>query len=73
MFVSGTGRRLHAPPSVIGAIADAADTKMLVISHLMQRSLKDIEKNVELITSKFDGKLSIATDLHCYEINYQEK
>ena len=66
--VAGIGRRLHAPPSVIGTIANDANVKMLVISHLMKRSLRDLEQNVDLVKSKFSGPVDIADDLRCYKI-----
>ena len=66
--VAGIGRRLHAPPSVIGTIANDANVKMLVISHLMERSLRDLEQNVELVKSKFGGQIDVADDLSCYRI-----
>jgi len=70
--VSGIGRRLHAPPGVIGTIANDAEVRMLVISHLMARSLRNLDENVKLITSAFSGPLDIAQDLRCYEIGDQE-
>lgn len=66
--VSGVGRRLHAPPSVIGTIANDANGKRLVISHLMKRSLQDLEQNVDLVQSKFGGPVAVADDLSCYKI-----
>lgn len=66
--VSGVGRRLHAPPSVIGTIANDANVKRLVISHLMERSLRDLEQNVDLVKSKFGGPVEVADDLSCYKI-----
>ena len=66
--VAGIGRKLHAPPSVIGTIANDANVKMLVISHLMKRSLRDLEQNVSLLKSKFSGPVDVADDLRCYRI-----
>ena len=71
--VSGIGRKLHAPPSVIGSIANDANVKMLVISHFMERSLRDLEQNVELVTSRFGGRIEVADDLRCYKIDNQEE
>jgi ribonuclease BN (tRNA processing enzyme) len=65
--VTGVGRKLHAPPSVIGTIANDADVKMLVISHLMERSLRDLPQNVDLVKSKFGGPVDVADDLRCYK------
>lgn len=66
--VSGVARQLHAPPSVIGTIANHADIKKLILSHFMKRSLNDLEKNVDVVRSKFGGALEIATDLRCYPL-----
>lgn len=71
--VSGVGRRLHAPPSVIGRIAADADVEVLVLSHFMARSLSSLDQNLELIQSEFDGPTFIASDLKCYTINHQEQ
>ena len=71
--VSGVGRRLHAPPSVIGTIANDANVKKLVISHLMKRSLRELEQNVALVESRFDGPVDIADDLSCYAMTQQEQ
>lgn len=71
--VTGVGRRLHAPPSVIGTIANDANVKMLVISHLMERSLRDLPQNVGLVKSKFGGPVDVADDLRCYKFENQEE
>ncbi len=67
--VQGIGRQLHAPPSAIGATADGADVKALLISHLMMRSLRDLEQNIERVRSRFDGSIEVAQDLGCYPLN----
>ena len=71
--VTGVGRKLHAPPSVIGTIANDAEVKMLVISHLMERSLRDLPQNVDLVKSKFSGPVDVADDLRCYKFENQEE
>lgn len=63
--ISGVGRRLHAPPSVIGDVADTANAKKLVLSHFMARSLKDLDSNVALVRSGYSGDVVIADDLAC--------
>lgn len=62
---SGVARRLHAPPSVIGDIAAAAAPGKLVLSHFMARSLRNLDDNVELIESVYDGEIVLADDLLC--------
>ena len=63
--VEGVGRRLHAPPSVIGDIAAGAGPGKLVLSHFMARSLADIEQNVSLVRERYQGEVVIAEDLAC--------
>lgn len=63
--VSGAGRKLHAPPSVIGGIAQDAGVGTLVLSHLMSRSLKNLDKNVKIVKAKYAGLVIVANDLDC--------
>jgi ribonuclease BN (tRNA processing enzyme) len=71
--VTGVGRKLHAPPSVIGEIANDANASTLVLSHFMQRSLLDLDKNLDQVQSEFDGNIRIAKDLACYCNKIEEK
>ena len=59
------GRALHAVPSRIGEIAAAAEPGLLLLSHLMGRSLANLEDNVGLIRDRFDGTIVTAEDLLC--------
>ena len=61
----GAAQRLHAPPSVIGRIAAATEPGKLVLSHFMARSLRDLDDNVDLISSAYDGDIVLAEDLLC--------
>jgi len=63
--VSGVGRRLHAPPSVIGEVAGQANPNKLVLSHFMARSLKDLEANVALVRKGYAGNVIVADDMTC--------
>ncbi len=63
--VSGAGRQLHAPPSVIGNIAQQAGVGMLVLSHFMARSLKNLDNHVEIVKAVYDGRVIVANDLDC--------
>lgn len=65
---TGVGRKLHAPPGVIGEIAAKAEVDTLVLSHFMARSLRDLEQNVALIRSVFTGPVLIANDLDCIAV-----
>jgi len=63
--VKGVGRRLHAPPSVIGEVAGKAQPGKLVLSHFMARSLKDLESNLALVKKGYSGDVVRAEDLLC--------
>lgn len=63
--IGGVGRRLHAPPSVIGNIAGKAAPGKLVLSHFMARSLRDLDANVALVRERFSGEVVAASDLMC--------
>lgn len=60
--------RVRIREDVIGSIAKDADVGMLIISHFMKRSLNDLEKNADVVRSKFGGPLKIARDLRCYPV-----
>lgn len=63
--VEGVGRRLHAPPSVIGDLASKIEPGKLVLSHFMARSLSDLEQNVALVRERYKGEVVLAEDLAC--------
>ena len=63
--VSGVGRKLHAPPSVIGDIAEKSGANKLVLSHFMSRSLRNLEENLKIIRSRYTGTLVASKDLEC--------
>ena len=50
--VTGVGRRLHAPPSVIGDIAGKIAPGKLGLSHFMARTLQDLEQNVARVQAR---------------------
>lgn len=62
---SGPGRKLHAPPSVIGNIAQEAGAGTLVLSHLMKRSLENLDNNVKIVKAGYSGRVIVAGDLDC--------
>lgn len=66
--ISGTGRKLHATPGIIGNIAALAGPETLVLSHFMARSLYNIEKNLQIIQSRHDGAIRVSRDLDCFEL-----
>ncbi len=60
-----TAQRLHARPSVIGEVADAAEAKRLVLSHFMARSLRDLDGNVAHVRRSYGEDVTLAEDLMC--------
>jgi ribonuclease BN (tRNA processing enzyme) len=62
---TGAARRLHAPPGVIGDIARESGAKRLVLSHLMARSLRDLDRNLAAVRSSYSGPVLVANDLEC--------
>jgi ribonuclease BN (tRNA processing enzyme) len=67
--ISGAGRALHAPPSQIGEIAAAAEAKSLVLGHFMARSLRDLDANIALVRTHYDGPVRAAEDLMCIPLD----
>jgi ribonuclease BN (tRNA processing enzyme) len=61
-------RALHAPPSRIGALAAATGASALVLSHHMQRSLDRREEGLREIRARYDGPVTLATDLDCFPL-----
>jgi len=66
--IGGVGRKLHAPPSIIGKIAVETGAGKLVLSHFMARSLDNMEANLNEIHSQYTGTVVSAHDLDCVEI-----
>ncbi|MGA9575761.1 MAG: MBL fold metallo-hydrolase [Lysobacterales bacterium] len=66
--ISGIGRNLHAPPSVIGRIAAETGAGKLVLSHFMARSLFNREENLKIIRSRYSGPVVSADDLICINL-----
>ncbi len=58
-------KRLHATPDRVGRVAAAINPRMLVLSHFMARSLKDLDDNVAAVKSHYDGPVHLANDLDC--------
>ena len=66
---TGGALQLHAKPSRIGEIADAANADTLLLSHFMARSLRDLDGNVAHVERAFSGTISLASDLACLVVN----
>lgn len=67
--IRGAARSLHAPPGVIGTFAREAQVGTLVLSHLMARSLRNLDDNVAIVKSHYNGRVMVANDLDCMIIN----
>ncbi|HZP22449.1 MAG TPA: MBL fold metallo-hydrolase [Terriglobales bacterium] len=63
---TGVERRLHMPPSMIGATAANAHVKQLVLSHRMLRTLGKEKETETEIRRRFSGPISFANDLDCF-------
>ena len=61
-------RQLHAPPSVIGEVAQRAEAKHLVLSHFMARSLRDLDGNVAHVDEAYGGEILLAEELGCFSL-----
>lgn len=62
----GVARNLHMPPSVIGKIAQSANVKQLVLSHLMLRTLNKRQQTLKFIQQHYRGKTRFANDLDIF-------
>ena len=65
---TGTALQLHAPPSKVARIATDADAGVLVLSHFMARSLRDLDGNVEVVRGAYEGDVVLAEDLACMAV-----
>ena len=65
---TGTARKLHMPPSVIGKIAATAKVKKLVLSHRMLRTLGKEAETRAAITQHYKGSIEFANDLDCFAV-----
>ena len=61
-------RKLHAMPEQIGDIAQAAGARTLLLSHFMARSLANLDENVGIVRSRYDGQVIVAEDLACLPV-----
>ncbi len=62
-------KNLHATPQKIGTIAQASGAKVLLLGHLMARSLLDLDANLDIIRSRYTGPMIVAEDLACLEVS----
>lgn len=62
-------RSLHAPPGLIGEVADEAKVKQLVLAHRRPETLGKEAELQAVIARKFKGPITYADDLSCYAVN----
>lgn len=62
----GVERNLHMPPVEIGKIAAKAETKQLVLSHRMRRTLGREEETLSEIRRHYSGPVKFADDMDCF-------
>lgn len=62
-------KRLHASPSQIADFAVTIKAKKLVLSHLMARSIRTLDKSKKIIQDRYSGKLVVAEDLMCIQMD----
>lgn len=60
---------LHATPQAVGALAKTTRPGTLVLSHLMPRSLADLDRHVATIEAAFDGPVVVAEDHLCVALD----
>ncbi|MGD8861365.1 MAG: MBL fold metallo-hydrolase [Myxococcales bacterium] len=58
-------RHLHSTPSELGALAATTGARKLVLSHNMQRALRQLDVGLKAIAARYDGPVVVAEDLRC--------
>ncbi len=58
-------RSLHATPRQLAGMAARIGPKRLLLSHLMQRSLAQLERNVAEVQQRYAGPVVVAEDEQC--------
>jgi ribonuclease BN (tRNA processing enzyme) len=66
--IGGPARALHATPSRIGEGAAQAQVRRLLLSHFMTRSEATLDENLALVRQRFDGGITLASDLACVAV-----
>lgn len=63
---------LHARPSAIGRFVAETEPRHLVLSHLMARSLHDLDAQLDRIREHYSGPVTVAEDLSCNVVDSAE-
>lgn len=64
----GQPRGLHRDPAAIGALAQSSKARRLVLSHNMQRALREWKDSFKTIRGVYAGPVEIAEDHSCYPL-----
>ena len=60
---TGVPALLHMKPSYIGKMADAADVKQLLLTHLMKRNIHRQNETIQVIRQGYKGPIKFPQDL----------
>ena len=63
LTASMAGQLLHMKPGYIGKLAAQANTKHLLLTHLMKRSVNRKDETLQLIREYYTGPVSFPKDL----------
>ena len=63
---TGVAALLHMTPSYIGSMAQRANVKKILLTHLMKRSISVKPKTLELIHKEYKGAVQFANDLDVF-------
>lgn len=66
---TGVSEKLHMTPVIIGEIAKIANTKSLVLSHRMFRTLGKEKETYKEIRKNYQGNVQYANDKDKYKVN----
>ena len=64
--VTGVARNLHMKPSYIGRLAKEANVKLLLLTHLMKRSIAVKDQSLKIIKKSYQGKIVWPKDLDVF-------
>lgn len=60
---------LHATPSVWGQMAESAGAGQVVVSHISTSDPVQLEANLEILRDNYSGKVVVAEDLMCIDLD----
>ena len=64
--VTGIPRNLHMKPSYIARLSKESNTKLLLLTHLMKRSLAVKDQSLKIIKKEYKGKVLFPRDLDIF-------